>query len=79
MWNRVSGNKLLERKRKEEAFRKHVRALNTVKPMIDNSCPKEYSFLYSRPKAHQMKLGSAILSQNASWTSKTTTRSSSSV
>jgi hypothetical protein len=55
MWNMISGNRLLDRKRKEEAQRKHIIALNNVKSKINNSAPKEYGFLYSRPKARQLK------------------------
>lgn len=55
MWNVMSGNKLLDRKRKEEAHHKHIRALYSVKSQINNSTPPQYSFLYTRSKANQLK------------------------
>lgn len=57
MWNLVSGNKIIDRKLKQEAHRRHLRALHTIRGSIDNRPPSEYSFLYSRPKATQKKLG----------------------
>lgn len=39
MWNVLSGNRLIDRRRKEEAHRKHLLALNAIKPMIDNRSP----------------------------------------
>ncbi len=60
MWNLISGNKIIDRKLKQEAHRKHLRALHSIKPSIDNRTPSEYSFLYSRPKATQLKLGSTV-------------------
>lgn len=39
MWNIVSGNRILDRRRKEEAQRRHLIALNRVKPMVDNHTP----------------------------------------
>jgi hypothetical protein len=57
MWNIVSGNRLIDRRMKQEAHRRHVQALYTIKPSIDNAPPSEYSFLYSRPKAKMQKIG----------------------
>jgi hypothetical protein len=39
MWNVVSGNRLIDRRRKQEAQRRHLRALHKVKPSIDNHTP----------------------------------------
>ena len=64
MWNVVSGNRLLDKRRKQEAQRKHLTALNQIKSMIDNNTPQEYSFLYTRPKAYQKKQGTTPLMQN---------------
>lgn len=57
MWNIITSNRLLDKKRKQEAQRKHLAALRNIKPSIDNVEPQGYSFLYSRPKARMMKLG----------------------
>lgn len=40
MWNVISGNRLIDRKRKQEAQRKHVAALNNIKSLVNNSTPK---------------------------------------
>ena len=55
MWNLVSGNRLIDRRLKQDAHRKHILALNNMKSSINNASPSQYSFLYSRPKAHQLK------------------------
>ena len=39
MWNLMSSNRIIDRKLKQEAHRKHRKALNTVKPSIDNRAP----------------------------------------
>lgn len=57
MWNIVGGNRIIDRKLKQEAHRKHLQALHSVKATINNKPPSEYSFLYSRPKANQQKIG----------------------
>lgn len=79
MWNLISGNKIIDRKLKQEAHRKHLRALHCIKPSIDNKSPSEYSFLYSRPKATQIKQGITVPSKKDKPTSKTITLSLSSV
>jgi hypothetical protein len=35
----MSGNRIIDRKLKQEAHRKHMRALNTVKSTINNKTP----------------------------------------
>ena len=60
MWNMTSGNRLIDRKRKESAQKKHLLALNNVKSQVDNSAPREYVFLYTRPKANLTKQGNPI-------------------
>ena len=77
MWNIVSSNRLIDKKLKHEAHRKHVLALHTMKSSLNNNSPSQYSFLYSRPKAQQLRLGMHSLKQNARSISKTTTPSSS--
>lgn len=57
MWNVLCGNRLIDKRRKESAQRKHITALNEVKSIINNHTPNQYSFLYSRPKAYQKKQG----------------------
>lgn len=57
MWNMVGSNRLIDKRLKQDAHRKHMQALHTMKPSLDNAAPSQYSFLYSRPKAHQLKLG----------------------
>lgn len=39
MWNIISGNRVLDRKRKEEAHRKHISALHNIKSQIDTASP----------------------------------------
>ena len=77
MWNLVSSNRLIDRRQKQEAHRKHLLALNTIKASLDNGSPSQYSFLHSRPKAHQLKMGTCLPNQSARPTSRTTTPSSS--
>lgn len=36
MWNIITSNRLLDKKRKQEAQRKHLNALRNIKPSIDN-------------------------------------------
>lgn len=57
MWNVRSGNKLVERNLKEAAQKKHIEALRKIRGQVDCSSPKQYSFLYSRLKAQQIKNG----------------------
>ena len=76
MWNVIVGNRLIDRKRKAEAQKRHVKALDNIRSLIDNSTPNEYSFLNSRPKAHQLKQGTPHHTQNASTTSRARTASS---
>ena len=76
MWNVIVGNRLIDRKRKAEAQKRHVKALNNIRSLIDNSTPNEYSFLNSRPKAHQLKQGTPQHTQSASTISKAKTVSS---
>jgi len=40
MWNVISGNRLIDKRRKQEAQRKHITALNKIKSMIDNHSPQ---------------------------------------
>lgn len=70
MWNVLSGNRLIDRRRKEEAQKKHLIALNKVRSQINNSAPREYSFLNSRPKANQLKYCKLVVTQNDRSTSK---------
>lgn len=77
MWNVICGNKLLDRKRKEEAQKKHLLALSKVRSSINNSTPREYNFLYTRPKANQLKYCTPALMQNDRLASKTPIISSS--
>ena len=39
MWNMISGNRLIDRKRKEEAHRRHKLALFQIRGQIDNKTP----------------------------------------
>jgi len=39
MWNLVSGNRLIDRRLKQEAHRKHKHALNSIKSSINNVAP----------------------------------------
>lgn len=73
MWNTICGNKLIDRKRKEEAQKKHLLALSKVRSSINNSTPREYNFLYTRPKANQLKYCTTTPMQNGRSKSKTTT------
>ena len=52
----MTSNRLLDKKRKQQAQRKHLTALKNIKGSLDNSQPSKYNFLYSRPKARLMKL-----------------------
>jgi hypothetical protein len=55
MWNYIASNRILDKKRKQEAQKKHLSALNNIKSQIDNTKPHSYSFLYTRPKARMLK------------------------
>jgi hypothetical protein len=61
MWNTISGNRLIEKRRKEEAHRKHIKALYNIRGKIDNSAPQYFSFLYTRPKSNLLKMGKIYL------------------
>lgn len=55
MWNLVASNRILDMKWKKENQRKHISTLRSIKSVINNSAPKKYSFLDSRPKARQLE------------------------
>ena len=76
MWNLVSGNRLIDRRAKQEAHRRHIVALNTMKSSINNAPPSQYSFLYSRPKAQQLKFCKTYFIQKDRQIYRTTIQSS---
>jgi len=39
MWNYIASNRILDKKRKQEAQRKHLQALNNIKSQINNTRP----------------------------------------
>lgn len=45
MWNRIASNRILDKKRKEEAQRKHLENLRNIKSQVNNSTPRQYLFL----------------------------------
>jgi hypothetical protein len=57
MWNKAASNRYLDKLSKQEAYRKHISTLYNVKSSIDNKPPKEFTFLNTRPKAMQKKIG----------------------
>jgi hypothetical protein len=61
MWNKVASNRILDQISKKEAQYKHLKALRNIKSQINNSSPKQYSFLSSRPKAKQLENGKLFL------------------
>lgn len=50
MWNIITSNRLVEKKKRQQAQRKHLNALRNIKPSIDNDQPQNFRFLYTRPK-----------------------------
>jgi hypothetical protein len=40
MWNIVSGNRVIDRRRKSQAHRRHLDALLKAKPQINNLAPR---------------------------------------
>lgn len=40
MWNLVSANRIIDKRLKQEAHRKHLRALNTIKSSLNNKTPE---------------------------------------
>ncbi len=54
MWNRIASNRIPDKKRKQSAQRKHIDNLRNIKSQINNSAPKHYLFLDTRPKARQL-------------------------
>ena len=56
MWNKVSSSKIIDRKTKLYAYKKHRHNLKNVRSSINNSSPKVYDFMNTRPKAKMLKL-----------------------
>lgn len=54
MWNLKSSNRILDLQSKKEAHLRHLRALKNVKSKINNSQPKQYTFLNYKAKAAQL-------------------------
>lgn len=61
MWNKVSANRIIDLRIKREAQRRHAIALANVKCSLDNASPQRCDFLYSRPKARTIQLGTRSL------------------
>ena len=57
MWNIKASNRVLDLKWKQEAQRKHLKSLKSMKAQVNTSAPRRYSFLDSRPKSKQLKYG----------------------
>ena len=56
MWNKVTSSKIVDKKIKLYAYKKHKHNLKNVRSTIDNSSPKEYDFINTKPKAKMLKL-----------------------
>ena len=69
MWNRMASNRILDMRRKQEAQKKHVMNLKNIKSQINNSTPKQYLFLHTRPKAKQLELCNYTLTKKGRWKS----------
>ena len=57
MWNIIAANSFLDKRNKERQYERHRKTLSLIKSQIDNSAPKEYSFLTSRPKTRLQAYG----------------------
>ena len=67
MWNRIASNRILDLKRKQQAQKKHIDALRNIKSRINNSAPKQYLFLNTKPKTRQLELCTNELTQKKEW------------
>ena len=67
MWNIMSSNRILDLKWKQQAQKRHRRALNNVKSSTNTSCPKKYSFLETKPKRKQLQRGNQHNIKNVKW------------
>ena len=54
MWNLVASNRILDLKWKKQNQKKHLINLKNVKSQINNTAPRSYSFLNTKPKARQL-------------------------
>ena len=63
----MASNRILDMRRKQEAQKKHVNNLKNIKSQINNSAPKQYLFLHTRPKTKQLELCIYMLTKKGRW------------